>query len=46
MSKERRSTDAIARPIDIKKIIPKNKPWTKEEAEKARIANKAKKKGE
>lgn len=40
--KERMETDAIGRPIDITKIIPKVRPWTEEEAEKARIANKAK----
>lgn len=39
-SKERRETDAIATPININRIIPKVRPWTDEEAEKARIANK------
>ena len=34
--KDRRDTDAIARPIDPSKIVPAVRPWTKEEAEKAR----------
>ena len=33
---DRRDTDAIARPIDISKIVPKVRPWTKEEAAKAK----------
>ena len=47
-SDERRNTDCIAKKVDINKIVPKRKPWTKEEVEKARLANiaKSKKKGE
>ena len=36
---DRRDTDAIAKPIDISKVVFKTRPWTKEEAEKARQEN-------
>lgn len=35
----RQETDAIGKPINISKVIPKTKPWTKEEIEKARLKN-------
>ena len=41
-AKDRRDTDAIAKPIDVAKITPRVKPWTREEARKAKLAHKAK----
>ena len=37
--KDRRETDAIGRPIDIKNYTPKVRPWTPEEAYIAKLAN-------
>ena len=37
--KDRRETDAIGRPIDIKNYTPKVRPWTPEEAYVAKLAN-------
>ena len=41
MSNKRRDTDCVGIPIDVSKITPKVKPWTKEEAERERLKYKA-----